>query len=249
MKIKFIDELAKVLDQFEINKNEICIIGSSVLAHNGIRENHDLDFALYPEARIRLLKKYKDRIELLSSGTINFSENVQSLLGRYTKIGLLDEELFDNTYSVHMDGYRVAKIEVEMAQKIERNLKKDRTDLEKIGDHYCCISEFDNKLFEQLKRKKKAVIFGAGANARTAYYCYGARFELVCYVDNNMALWGDELYGLKICSPDILKDTDAVIIISSWRNAEKIKTDIYEKYGRRKIITFCMREEFSITGG
>lgn len=249
MKIKYIDELEQVLKKFEINKNEICIIGSSVLAHYGIRENHDVDFALHPVSRVKLLERYTEQIELLSSGTINFSKNVQSLQGRYKKIGLLDEELFDDTYSLHVEGYRVAKIEVEIAQKIERNLKKDRGDLDRIEEHICSIQEFDNELFEKMKRKRKAVIFGAGANARIAYYCYCARFELVCFIDNNMDLWGDELYGLKVCSPDVLNDTDAVIIISSWQYAEEIKKEINAKYGRRKIIEFSMKEEYSITGG
>lgn len=246
MKIKFIDELERVLDKFEINKSEICIIGSSVLAANDIRENHDLDLALYPKARNRVLERYKNQIEVLPSGTINFSENIQSLWGRYKKIGLLDEELFDDTYTVTMDGYRVVKIEVEIAQKMERNLEKDRRDLEKIGDVFSRISKYDNSLFGQLKRKRKAVIFGAGANARLAYYCYCARFELVCYIDNNRGLWGDELNGLKVCSPDILKDMDVIIIISSQKNAEDIKKEIYAKYGKRKVITFSMREEISI---
>lgn len=249
MEVRFLDELKYVLNKFEINKNDICIIGSTVLALYGIRENHDLDFALYPKARDRILERYNDRIEVLPSGTINFSENVQSLRGRYAKIGLLDEDLFDNTYTVQMEGYHVAKIEVEISQKLVRNLEKDRRDLERIGDDYCRIPEFDNRLFEQLKRKRKAVIFGAGANAGLAYHCYCTRYELGCYVDNNERLWGDEINGLKVCSPDILKNTDAIIIISSQQHAEEIKKDIYVKFGKRKVVTFCMKEELSILGG
>lgn len=249
MNLRFLDELECVLNKYELNKNEICIIGSSVLACYDIRENHDLDFALYPKARARILEKYNGQIEILPSGTINFSENIQSLWGRYKKIGLLDEELFEDTYTTHMAGYRVAKIEVEIAQKMERNFEKDRRDLKRMGDSYCRISGFDNGLFEQLKRKRKAVIFGAGANARLAYHCYCTRYELLCYVDNNEGLWGDELNGLTVCSPDILKDTDAIIIISSSRYTDEIKKDIYEKFGKRKVISFCMKEEFTILGG
>ena len=246
MKTNFFDELEYVMHKYGLSKNEICIIGSSVLSLYGIRENNDLDFALYPTARARMLERYDGQIEVLPTGTINFSENVQSIWGRYTKIGVLDEELFDDIYTVFMDGYRVAKIEVEMAHKMERNLEKDRRDLKKIGDTFFSVPDFDNDLFERLKKRKKAVIFGAGANARLAYYCYCARFELICYIDNNNGLWGDELNGLKVCSPDILKDLDATIIISSQRHAENIKKEIYAKYGKRKVITFSMREEFSI---
>lgn len=249
MGTRFLDELEYVMNKYGLAQDEICIVGSSILAHYGIRENHDLDFALAPKARKRILERYSEQIEVLPSGTINFSANIQSLLGRYKKIGLLDEELFDDTYATDMDGYRVAKIEVEIAQKMERNYEKDRRDLEKIGNDYSRIPGFDNRLFEQLKRKRRAVIFGAGKNAVLAYHYYWTRFELLCYVDNNEKLWGDEINGLRICSPDILKHTDAIIIVSSSRYADEIKKDIYKKLGKRKVLSFCMKEELSIVGG
>lgn len=245
MGVRFLGELEYVLNKYGLDQDEICIVGSSVLAHYGIRENHDLDFALDPKTRVRVLEKYSEQIEVLPSGTINFSKNIQSLLGRYEKIGLLDEELFDDTYTTNMDGYRVAKIEVEIAQKIERSFVKDRKDLAKIGNNYEQFSEFNYKLFERLMRRK-AVIYGAGGNSQLAYYCYSTKFELICYVDNNKELWGTKLNGLEVCSPDILNDTDAVIIISSQQYAEEIKKDIYSGFGRRKVITFCMKEELSI---
>lgn len=248
MRIQFLEELEYILHKNNISKNEICIIGSSVLAFYGIRENHDLDFALYPEIRFRILENCADQIELLPSGTINFSENTQALQSRYAKIGLLDEELFDDAYAVNIEGYRVARIEVEIAQKIERNFEKDRKDLAKIGNNYEQFPEFDNKLFEKLT-KRKAIIYGAGTNAKLAYYCYCAKFELICYVDKNKELWGTELNGLKVCPPDVIEGTDAVIVISSRQYAEEIKKEIYAKYGKHKVITFCMSEELTITGG
>ncbi len=247
MGIQFLEGLEYILQRNGISKDEICIIGSSVLAFYGIRKNHDLDFALYPEARTRILKENNLQIEVLPSGTINFSKNIQSLQQRYAKIGLLDEELFDDRYTVYMEGYRVAKIEIEIAQKIERNFEKDRRDLERIGNNYGQFPEFDNILFEKLMRRK-AVIYGAGTNAKLAYYCYSKKFELICYVDKNEELWGKEINGLKVCSPNILKTTEAIIIISSQRCAEEIRKDIYSEFGRRKVITFCMKEELSIAG-
>ncbi len=247
MKIKFMDELEFVLDRFGIDKSEICIIGSSVLAIAGIRENHDLDFALFPQARNRILKLYGGQVEVLPSGTINFSDHVQSLLGRYVKIGLLDEEMFEDAYTVKINGYRAARIEVELAQKIERDYEKDRKDLENIGNIYSRIPGVDNGLFEKLK-KRKAVIFGAGANAKLAYYCYSLKYELICYVDNDPKLWGTKANGLDICPPDVLRDMDAVIIISSNRYAEEIKKQLFVEFGRKKVITFSMKEELQILG-
>lgn len=245
MRVKFLDELECVLDKFKINRNEVCMIGSSVLASANIRENHDLDFAMCPNARNRILKVYHDQIQVLPSGTINFSPNVQSLYNRYAKIGLLDEELFDDMYTVYLDGFRIAKLEVEIAQKLERGLEKDRRDLAEIGSDFHRFPIFDYELYKKLV-ERKAVIFGAGANAKLAYHCYATKFKLICYVDNNRELWGQEINGLNICSPDILKDTDALIIISSQQHSAEIKKDLYAKFGKRKVITFCMKEELSL---
>lgn len=245
MKVKFFDKLETILEHYQIAKDEICIIGSSVLAFADIRENHDLDFALHPETRDRILKLYGDQVEVLPSGTINFSPNIQTAQNRYAKIGLFDVDLFNETYTVYINGIRIAKIEVELAHKIARNFEKDRKDLEKIGDSYVKLPGFDIGLYESLTRKKKGIIFGAGKSANMAYNCYAARFELICYVDNNENLWGSKINGLEVCSPDVLKKTeDAFIIISSSDNAEAIKNSIREKYGKRRIITFRMREEF-----
>lgn len=248
MRIRYLDELEYILNKFGISKNEICIIGSSVLTYYGIRENHDLDFALMPKSRNRILEMYEGQVEVLPSGTINFSNHIQSLQGRYEKIGLLDEELTDDIYTVYVEGFRMAKIEVEIAQKIERDYEKDKKDIARIRSNYIQIPEFNNILFEKLQ-KRKAIIYGAGSNAKLAYYCYSTRFELICYIDSNDKLWGMEFNGLRVCPPDILKDTDAIIIISSQRYAEEIKKEIYLKFGKRKVITFCMDETFSILGG
>ncbi|WWR15398.1 hypothetical protein V1224_13100 [Lachnospiraceae bacterium JLR.KK008] len=245
MRVKFLDELGYVLDKFKINRDEICLIGSSVLAFADIRENHDLDFAMSPDARNRILKLYHDQVQVLPSGTINFSSDIQSLYNRYAKIGLLDEEMFDDKYTVYLDGLRIAKLEVEIAQKLERDMEKDRKDFAKIRKDGHQFLGFDNELYEKLVNRK-AIIFGAGAKAKLAYYCYSARYELLCYVDNNHELWGREINGLKVCPPDVLKDTDATIIISSQQYAAEIKRDLFAKLGKRKVITFSMKEELSI---
>ncbi len=246
MKIRFLDELEYIRNKLKINKDEICLIGSAVLAASDIRENHDLDLALYPETRDTVLELHKDFINVLPSGTVNFSGNVQALKNRYAKIGILDEELFDDRYSTFTGGYRIARIEVEIAQKLERDYEKDRRDLKKIDSSYFKLPGFNEELFECLKKKRKAIIWGAGANAKLAYYCYCARFDLMCYVDNNERLWGNDLNGLKVCSPEIIKDTNAVIIISSKQFSDEIKKEIYLRFGTKKVITFFMKEEYSI---
>lgn len=41
---------------------------------------------------------------------------------------------------------------------------------------------------------------------------------------------------------------DAVIIISSNRYAEEIKKQLFVEFGRKKVITFSMKEELQILG-
>ena len=67
-------------------------------------------------------------------------------------------------------------------------------------------------------------------------------------MDNDPKLWGTKVNGLDICPPDVLRDMDAVIIISSNRYAEEIKNELFAQFGKRKVITFSWREELSILG-
>lgn len=160
MQISKWKELEYILHKFEIEKNQICIVGSSILSVYGIRENRDIDLVLHPRIRERIVEKYLHEVTILPSGTINFSENVQAAKERYGKIGVTDEKVFDGCYTIIHNGFRMARLELELANKIVRNREKDRNDLQKIGDTYLNIEGFDVQLFERLKDQGRKYTVG-----------------------------------------------------------------------------------------
>lgn len=128
----FKNELESILEKYKIDKKDICLVGSIVLGLKNIRTPKDLDICIRSDIRKRLLNKHKD-LNKLKSGTINFTSNCQSGLNRYAKIGISDDDLFNNEnfYEV-IDGYKVAKLEVEFSHKIVRNREKDILDVQTI---------------------------------------------------------------------------------------------------------------------
>lgn len=132
MKIKFYEEFEEIVKRYNIDKNDICIIGSCVLANADLRQNNDFDFAITPKAREKLLDRYGQELKVLPTGTICFTDEVQILQNRYAKVGISDEKLFENYVEKYKE-YKIAKIEVEIAQKIKRYVKKDEIDLKELG--------------------------------------------------------------------------------------------------------------------
>lgn len=243
MEIRYFDEFERVIQSFAIQKEDVCIVGSSVLASCGLRENHDVDFAIRPGTREALLEQWGGRVELLPSGTINFSQHVQSLFKRYEKIGITNADLFESDkYTSDFHGYRIAGIEIEIAQKQERNMKKDIKDLAAIGKDYSKIPGFDMVLYQEVTAKKRAIIYGAGARAGRIYNVYSGMYDIECFVDRDQELWGMKIKGVPVCSPDVLSKSDACVIISSSRYEDEIKRELYEKYGAKKIVKYSLED-------
>ena len=152
--IQYLQEFEEILNKYGIKKSEVCIVGSSVMANEGFRTNHDLDFAVTPDARERLLEKYEKDLNVIpGSGTICFTSEVQILKNRYGIIGIKDEDLFTDQFSRPFMDVRIAVVEVELAKKIVRYLKKDEIDLPVIG------------------ASEKAERYDWGEVARLAYHC------------------------------------------------------------------------------
>lgn len=132
--IHLYEEFEKLIQEYEIERKDICLVGSSVLTEEGFRENRDVDLAVTEEARAKLLSVYRDKLNVLPSGTICFNENIQIGRNRYIELGIDNNLLFDDEYSrPYNGGFRIAKIEVEIAKKIKRFTTKDEMDLKVIS--------------------------------------------------------------------------------------------------------------------
>lgn len=91
--------------------------------------------------------------------------------------------------------------------------------------------------------KKEIVIFGAGEWGRIAYYYYKESGTISYYIDNDETLWGTEVNGIKVCSPEILKRHKYTVIIANKRYEEEIKKQILYDYGVREVISFRIDEK------
>lgn len=150
-----LDLLMESLNKYSIDVNNICIVGSTILSINNIRENKDLDITINPHFRRKFLKENKN-IKVLNSGTFDITNYIQSVKGRYEKIGISDFDLFSDNehfFTDEFDGIKAVKLEVEIAQKIKRNRPKDRKDLLLFFANFDQYTSFDWKLFQSCQRK------------------------------------------------------------------------------------------------
>lgn len=51
MSMNYIETLDEWLRNNGVDRDDVCLIGSSALAARGLRENHDLEFVIKPDIR------------------------------------------------------------------------------------------------------------------------------------------------------------------------------------------------------
>ena len=90
--------------------------------------------------------------------------------------------------------------------------------------------------------KRKIVIFGAGEWGKVAYHYYKESCEIVCYIDNDKTIWNTVVNGLKVCSPEVLKEQKYTIVIANKRYEEEIKEQLLQDYGIHGVISFRIEE-------
>ncbi len=135
--MKYLDKLCNICKQYNISKEDVCIVGSSVLAEIVGRDSNDIDAILKNAVRERLIVSNGKELNILKSGTIDF-QDVQFSRNRYKAIGLDDENIFNSKYMDSYEGFRIIKVEIEVAKKIVRDAPKDRLDVIRF-----CNSEYN----------------------------------------------------------------------------------------------------------
>lgn len=83
---------------------------------------------------------------------------------------------------------------------------------------------------------KRTVLFGASKRGQVAYDKLKDDINIVAFVDNDKNKQGTNFCGLKIYNPEILKDNDYNVIISSMYDIEIVKQLI--EYGVKKFSIF-----------
>src|SRR4051812_24916848 len=59
-----------------------------------------------------------------------------------------------------------------------------------------------SQIFERVGHRTDVLLFGTGALGKQACADLPEPFRVVAFVDNNPALWGSEVLGLPVLSPD-----------------------------------------------
>lgn len=91
---------------------------------------------------------------------------------------------------------------------------------------------------------KKTIIFGASEWGSIAFFYYKDKCNIIGYVDNDKKLWGSQLNGLTIYSPQVLQE-EITVIIASKRYEKEIMNQINTEYKMiHEIICFRIDEVF-----
>lgn len=129
--VAHIDELEQWIQKQGIDKKDICLMGSSVLAAWGIRENHDLEIVLRPS--IHKMHGFK-RSFLWMTYRDNLSENLELWKNQLWRIGITDRRIFrEKLYDV-INGYNVLYLDIERLYKEDLGREKDLKDIERIKE-------------------------------------------------------------------------------------------------------------------
>jgi hypothetical protein len=148
-KIQYLNQLPEILSKYNISKNDICIGGSSILSIFDIKLNNDLDIVIEPQARKKLIKIFGKELNILPSGTICFDENIQ-YISRYDIIGIPENEIINNSkYHFMWNGWKCARLELEIAAKIKKGREKDVRDVKNSEILLSNYSDFDWTLFRE----------------------------------------------------------------------------------------------------
>lgn len=146
--IKYLDQLQNVIDKYDISRDDICICGSSILSIFNLKLNNDLDIIIRPQARKILIRKYEKELNILLSGAICYNENIQSSLSRYEIVGVSDNEIINSSkYYFLYNGWKCARIELEIAAKIKKKREKDIEDIKRAEEFLSNYTDFDWTLF------------------------------------------------------------------------------------------------------
>jgi len=129
--IAYLDVLEEYLDATNISKESVCLVGSSILASESLRNNEDLDVAIDPHSRT-------------SIDTDETPDNIEIAIERYSWLGVTDADLIhDGRYHLRTSRFNIVRPEIEMSFKIRRHWEKDINDVELIHQYYIKGNEYD----------------------------------------------------------------------------------------------------------
>ena len=129
MKVNHLEELADVLKMNSISKDDICIVGSSVMTTYGLRQNNDIDIIISKDQR----KKIAD-----SEKCFKLSKNIECVgtnwLYGFDKKTTDEDIIYKNKNHFYKNGLKYCNIELLLKRKKLTGRKKDKEDVKLIND-------------------------------------------------------------------------------------------------------------------
>ncbi len=154
--VVYSDQLTATLHRFGIDPDDVCIIGSSVLAAHGLRVNRDIDLSLRPAALQRLLIE-RPELNGTGHGPIALGTNIEISRSGYKMLNV-DDELFSR-FSTIVDGWRFARIEIEFLRKIRIARTTDLNDMYALEEYAYSSQTWDwDLLYSVLKLSPAALV-------------------------------------------------------------------------------------------
>lgn len=118
-------ETDQQLEEYNLTRDDVCVVGSTCLAVRGIRTHGDIDLTIDPEI---------ERSTPLGGG-------------RYNVLGITDTELFDDeTLTDTVDSWKIVRPEIEYCYKQQRRRDKDKRDVELITEYKRTSDEWNHEL-------------------------------------------------------------------------------------------------------
>jgi len=135
--ISYIDELESLIEEHNLQKSELCLVGSAAFAVREIRVNSDLDIC------------FSDTVVNLSD--LNFPSELEKAPNKYEHLGLSDYDLLINPrYHDIIDGYKIVRPEIEYVHKKRREWDKDKEDIRLLEQYREETDHWDYELEAEL---------------------------------------------------------------------------------------------------
>ncbi len=135
--ISHIDNLKSLIEENNLQKSELCLVGSAAFAVREIRVNSDLDIC------------FSDTVVNLSD--LNFPSELEKAPNKYVHLGLSDDDLLTNSrYHDIVDDYKIVRPEIEYVHKKRRGWEKDKKDIELLEQYRKKTDDWDHELEAEL---------------------------------------------------------------------------------------------------
>ena len=239
--ISILKELDHVIKIYDIDRNDMLIVGSYPLQIKDIRTSNDID--------IVISDKYRKELEIKNDeSAINLSNCVELVSkGWANKLGINDDELiYSNKYFEFYKGFKVVSLEVVIRKKIIDQRVKDLYDLNilykkgysgyKITKSMIIRKKINYKILWMLKKIKKITKYGLKILKKPNRIFKNNKIcSLDKYIENfNISIDPVVLMSLQYHKKEFMR-YDVLIRMQAFENYYEEKPDPFNLYDKMQL--------------